>query len=232
MKSVQDEAISAWRYLESRQITPSARRVAAMLRAIGMRVDDHRVRAWLKDFQPAVHRTTTASVTADSTAPREHASPHTPPGDHRESTCGFAREKEVLLVPSLVSYPSGTRRGAAQTRLRLVDKTEVVARELLDTLWPRVAATVSRAMTRTAWKRQNKATALDLARSGVTVDAVLQAHSDASDAAGETLWALHRVQAHLLRSPAPTRPTLTAVPRAKWLSDAIERGQAVRREHA
>lgn len=117
--NAQQEAVAAWRYLESRQIRPSTRRVATMLRVMGLRVDDHYIRDWLRPFwaKTAVHRIPTAPRTdaptardsGPSTAASEHDPPHSeeeyppqpapqsPPQIHPR----YAREKEVSLVPKV-----------------------------------------------------------------------------------------------------------------------------------
>lgn len=94
----QDEAVEAWRHMERRKIKPSARRVSLMLRAMGIRCDDHEVRRWVRGFETAVHRKN-SSV---STAPQENDSPQSPPQSHPR----LRAQKVVSLVPSSSSDKS------------------------------------------------------------------------------------------------------------------------------
>ena len=112
---------------------------------------------------------------------------------------------------------TAARRSSPQ--LRFVDPAELVAREVLARLWPRVESAVGRSMTQTAWRAKNKRAALDMARAGLSADQVAAAHEALSAERGGAVAVLAWVQEHYPRLSgalsATARPPTGAIP-AAW----------------
>jgi hypothetical protein len=79
-------------------------------------------------------------------------------------------------------------------------------------------------MTQTAWKRRNKSVAIDLAKAGVPLDRILEAHAELSRQRGDTIYMLGAVQDAIARNHRGTPPAPMAKP--DWYQTALERGQA------
>lgn len=112
----------------------------------------------------------------------------------REETNVSSGDAQPLLLPV---PPAG--KAKRQPRLPLRQHGEELAREILAALWPLVAP-ATKGMTRVGWCGRNKRVAVELAQAGVTVEQVLDAHADASEAYGATVYSLGWVQSHIAKT--------------------------------
>ena len=140
-----------------------------------------------------------------------------------------SRANSVSLGNDCSSSPSDSQ-SATQEKLGLIDPTEAEARRILEAIWPIVAERVKSSMTKTAWKKRNKATALDLVRANVPIERIIAAHAELSHQRGDVIFTLSWVQDHLAKmNPAKVIPlhqkTVPENPPA-WLAHAMERGKA------
>ena len=146
-------------------------------------------------------RNTPASRARPAVAPRgaEGGAPLQPASDPRGAS-GAPRGPSVSVSVSGLA-PNGAAPPASRTprQQQLPNGDEQAAREILASLWPRVEATVKRAMTRTEWGKRNKRAALDMARVGLSIPEIVAAHEQLCRDRGETIYTLSWVQDAIAR---------------------------------
>ena len=197
----QDEAVELFRYMEKRGLKPSARRVAAALRAMKIPCDDHLVRKWLAPFQTAVN----LSSTAGATAAQEHDSPHPAPPNHPRLR---ARDNCIPLpIDDSLRSSSRPEKPERARRVRQVplgfDRELFAKRDaILKAAWERIQPYIGRATTFSAWKARNSTVAATLAEKNIAPEHIVRAWDLATAERGEPLRELFMVQRFIERAAA------------------------------
>jgi hypothetical protein len=222
--NAQQEAVALWKYLESRSIRPSIRKVVAMMRGAQIGVNEADASKWLAKFAAAnphpkalrsknpaeaPHESATASSTQAEQI--QHADQHT-----SSDSPALTRTVEVSLstkieptAPTLAlglevlppSQPVKVRAPQADRRSPAEQTADAALSEVRETVEPALSG-----MTWTTWKARNRKVVVDMARSGMTADEIVVAHEEASEARGGVAMVMAWVQERVVRQAATAAP--------------------------
>ena len=208
----QQEAVALWKYYESRGFKPTVRLVGRALREQGMRFRDTDLRTWLDKFRTRPGRKPDATRTHETST-----------GDATGTQAGRKRDaasratKVSLLSETLdrdtnVSLPAKPAKKVRSPKFDFNAPENVVAKDFLDAIRSSVQPTLV-GITWTRWLKANRHIAVDMAKAGVTYEAMLEAWEAKSRALGGPCRSLKFVQDSLSRGNVVKGP---------WPSDEPE----------
>jgi hypothetical protein len=216
----QQEAVALWKFLESRGIAPSIRKVVAMMRVAGIPISDGNARTYLARFAAAsphpkaIHHKITAHTPHAESTPAAQIT-------HGESTGEALTYAVEVSLPSkkepaapapaalddftLSADPPKPKRAPIQPRLDVRTPAQITADEVLASIADGIKGAL-KGMTWTTWRTRNRKLVVDMAVAGLDAEDIVEAWTAGSERRGYPVLNMGWIAEDLNRAPGGPAP--------------------------
>jgi hypothetical protein len=226
--NAQQEAVALWKHLESRGLSPSIRKVVAMLRAASIPIDDHAGRRYLAAFAAAAPHPKALRHKITAEPPQPHPTPDAQSPHDSDTNAILTCAVEVSLPTKLEATPPPLDLGLGMTPSEPVKASSPPAtptppvpaparadrrspaEQTADAALAGVRPTIEGVlvgMTWTAWLKQNRRPVVDMARSGMSAEEIIEAHAADAEKRGKPelvmAWFQTRIAREAVAESAP-----------------------------